>query len=66
MDRTEALKQLDGCIEDDGGLHNLGHYMAWDPKYPDRITLDSEFDADQLEAIVWWMRNTKEFNAPSS
>ena len=49
---TEILKE---AIEEDGGLHSLGHYMAyWSGK--DTIVLDDRFSLEELEAIVVWMK----------
>ena len=56
MDEEAARKILKGYIEEDGGLYCLGHYLAWSPG-DDDICLDCRFSADELEAIVWWMRN---------
>ena len=55
MNKEQATEILKDYIEGDGGLFCPGHYIAWTPGDSD-ITLDSRFEADELEAIVWWMR----------
>ena len=57
MDRQEAEKILSGTIQPDNSLYNLGHYICWDIG-DEEVTLDCRFSADELEAIVWWMRNS--------
>lgn len=47
---------LDGAIEPDGGLYNLGWYLAWKPGQ-ENATLDGMFDAAQLRAIADWMNS---------
>lgn len=44
--------------ERDNGLFCCGHYLAWTPGET-TVRLDDDFEADELEAIVWWMRNIK-------
>jgi hypothetical protein len=58
MDETKAREILKDEIDSGGGLYCLGTYIAWNPTN-NSATLDSEFDADELEAIAWWMRNNK-------
>jgi hypothetical protein len=57
MTREQALDILGDTLKQDGGLYCLGHYMAWTPG-DDTATLDSQFTADELEAIVVIMRST--------
>ena len=59
MDEKKARDILGESISPDGGLSNGGHYMAWNPD-EDRITLDCRFELEELEAIVWWMKNKKQ------
>lgn len=55
MDETRARELLP--IGDDNSIGpNYGHYMTWKPGDAD-ICLDSTFDLEELEAIVWWMQN---------
>ena len=56
MDEERARELLP--INDDGWSigPSYGHYMDWSPGY-EHITLDSGFTVEELEAIVWWMRN---------
>ena len=58
MNEQEAEETLKDYIQADKGLYCLGHYLAWTPgdKY---IVLDDSFELDELEAIVWYMKNTK-------
>ena len=57
MNREKAQEILKEYIQPDGGLYCLGHYLAWTPGEK-AITLDCQFGADELEAIVWWMRES--------
>jgi hypothetical protein len=59
MDREQQLKELAGAIGDDGSLYGLGWYLSWHSG-DTAATLDGEFTADQLEAIVMWMREHTE------
>lgn len=56
MDEQRAREILGDTVQADGGLYCLGHYTAWSTDRP-TITLDCEFEVEELEAIVWWMRN---------
>jgi len=57
MDEKQATDILgNDVITDDGGLYSLGWYLAWAPN-DDKATLDGCFNADELEAIAWWMKN---------
>lgn len=57
MDEQTARAILGKTISEDGGLYNLGHYIAWN-RGAESATLDCEFTAEELEAIAWWMRNS--------
>jgi len=57
MNEEKARKILGKSISDDGGLFSPGHYMGWTPG-DEEIVLDSRFTLEELEAIVWWMKNT--------
>ena len=59
MDEKRAREILKDFICEDGGLFDGGHYMAWKPGERS-ITLDCDFELEELEAIVWWMKNMKE------
>ena len=56
MNEEIARDVLHEFIQPDNGLFNLGHYLAWTPG-DDEIVLDDGFTVDELEAIVWWIRN---------
>jgi len=57
MEEDEVRELLNGAIAHNG-LYSLGWYLGWSYG-DDEATLDGEFTADDLEAIAWWMRNTK-------
>lgn len=54
-----AKRVLRDWIRPDNGLYNLYCYINWDIGDKD-ATLDGLFNAEQLEAIAWWMRNKGE------
>ena len=58
MTKSDAEEILDFAIRPNGDLFNLGQYIAWNVGDKD-ITLDADFSIDELEAIVWWMKNVK-------
>jgi hypothetical protein len=58
MDENKARSILGDAIKEDNHIHCLGHYMAWYPD-EDKITLDCQFTADELEALAWWMKNKR-------
>lgn len=58
MDRERAKEILGNAIEFDLSLHDLYCYLDWKVGDSD-ITLDGVFNIEELEAIAWWMRNTK-------
>ena len=61
MTEKEAIEILKNYIQNDGSLYNSGHYLSWD--IPSNIIcLDGDFESDELEAIVWWMRNKRKLN----
>lgn len=54
MDESEARRILGGAIQGDDSLYDLDWYIA---ESYDQIYLDWKFSVEDLEAIVWWMRN---------
>jgi hypothetical protein len=63
MDEIKAREILRGYIDDKNNLvwesgKGLGDYLHWWVETRE-ATLDGNFSADELEAIVWWMRNKK-------
>ena len=58
MNEQRAREVLGDIIQPDGSLYCIGHYIAW-TKGDTSVCLDCNFDADELEAIVWWMQNVK-------
>ena len=56
MTKEKAIEILGDMIQSDGSLFDLGHYVSW--KVGDKeVTLDCQFDADEIEAIAWWMKH---------
>jgi hypothetical protein len=55
MDEQEARRILGDWIQSDSGLYCLGQYVAWSPQN-NTVCLDSDFTIEELEAIVWWVR----------
>ena len=43
-------------IRKDNGLYSNGWYLSWSIGRKD-ATLDGVFTVEELEAIVWWMKN---------
>lgn len=57
MDETKAREILKDWIQPDGGIHaGAMAYVCWHPN-EDSGTLDGGFSIEELEAIVWWIRN---------
>lgn len=56
IDQAAAEVMLKDYIKPDGGLFDCGHYLSWTPG-DEEIVLDDRFTADELEAIVYWMRH---------
>jgi len=57
MDEVKVKEILrPNVFSDDGGLYDLGWYLAWNTNHKDAC-LDGDFTADELEAIAWWMRH---------
>lgn len=61
MDEAKAREMLAGDTLTDGGLYNAIQFLSWTPG-DEGATLDGNFSADHLEAIVWWMRNAPATN----
>lgn len=60
MDEATARLRLKHCIQPDNRLYNLGAYISWNLG-EQFITLDGDyFDAEELEAIAWWMQNASD------
>ena len=57
MDEAKAIRVLgEGVVQPDNGLSDLGWYLEW-LEEDDYATLDGTFEAEELEAIAWWMKN---------
>ncbi len=59
MDREKASKILGEMIQPDGSLNDLFTYISWNVG-DKNVSIDSAFNAEELEAIAWWIRNTKQ------
>ena len=58
MKEKRAREILGEWIEPSDDLYDLHQYLNWEIG-DSNATLDGLFNADELEAIAWWMRNTK-------
>lgn len=56
MDESKAREILGDAVCVDGRLGGLNPYI-WTDCRDGRVCLDAKFTVDQLEAVVWWMRN---------
>ena len=65
MDEKTARRILGDRIQPNNNLYDGVYYVAWNPSHT-KVTLDDEFSADELEAIVWWMRNKYVPSEPST
>ena len=63
MNRSKAREILGDMIHPDNSLYELGHYICWNVG-DDSVCLDDDFSVDELEAIVWWIRNNTELQPP--
>lgn len=58
MNEELARKQLVGMIEPNNDLGDLAGHIEWTVGATD-VFLDGYFSAADLEAVAWWMRNTR-------
>ena len=58
MDEKQAKKILGSSIKDDG-IARITEYILWVDDGSNTVILDGNFNADELEAIAWWMKNKK-------
>ncbi len=56
MTEDDARRILQDFIQPDNSLYCLGHYLCW-PNYKGTVTLDDDYTVEELDAIVWWVRN---------
>lgn len=56
MNEEKATEILKEWIQDDEGLDGLHRYVSW-WKGRKEITLDDSFSVEELEAMIWWMKN---------
>ena len=49
----------ENVFRDEGDLYSLGRYLSWDLGSPTAV-LDGSFSPDELEAIIFWMRENHE------
>ena len=59
MNEERAKEILGDRIQADGGLFDRRNCINYFPEDP-KILLAAEFDVEELEAIVWWMRHHAE------
>lgn len=58
MNEKEAREILGDTIKEDNSLSSLGQYIAWPvDSFATTICLDAYFTIEELEAIVWWIKN---------
>ncbi len=54
----EILLGIDpNIIQENNTLYCCHRYICSEDKRNKEITLDDEFTLEELEAIVWWMKN---------
>ena len=56
MNEEKARQLLQDYIQQDGSLLHLGDYLFWKAGNS-AIVLDCELNIQELEAIVWWIKN---------
>ncbi len=59
MDEMKAREILQDCIEPDNSLYSSGRYLFWNTDIEEEATLDGRFLTEELEAIIWWMKNMR-------
>jgi hypothetical protein len=64
MTLDEAKKILGDSLKQDGSVYELGQYMCYSPG-DETVCLDADFSADDLEALVVYMRATAKPGAES-
>ena len=64
MNEEKARKILGKCIQKDDELYissgSIKPDVSWAPTMCGAVVLSGEFSIEQLEAIVWWMKNKGE------
>ena len=58
MNEKRVREILKDAIESNGELVDFNNSLHWKPGN-NHVILDSYFTAEKLEAIAWWMKNTK-------
>ncbi len=59
MNQQQAREILkDVTLTPDNSLRSFEPFLAWNAG-SNNACLDGYFDADELEAIAWWMKNIK-------
>jgi hypothetical protein len=58
MDEAQARQILGSSVQEEGAVLKSGGrpYFSW-RRGREWATLDGMFSADELDALVWWMRN---------
>jgi len=57
MNEEKARKILGDAIQSDNSLYDVGWYINWCGPSEKGVSLDALFTIEELEAIVWWMKN---------
>lgn len=55
MDEQKARAMLGAMIQPNNSLRDASHYTDW--AGGEIIKFDDNFELEELEAIIWWMRN---------
>lgn len=63
MNEERAREILGQTIRQDNGLFDGSQYTEWSVGDKD-VVLDGRFNIEELEAIVWWIRNAQRTKAP--
>ena len=56
VDEKKAREILEGYLTKDDNLYYIYNYINWRSGASD-IVLDGSFNANELEAMAWWIRN---------
>lgn len=62
MDKAKVIEVLKGVLITDTQLHSGVPWVSHHG-FRDEVTLDGDFTAEELEAILYWMRHKEEFKA---
>jgi len=57
MTEQKAKALLKEMILPNGDIYGLGRYASWQVSHPETARLDGDFNAEELAALAWWMKN---------